>query len=370
MDKRYQVFISSTFSDLKDERQQVLRAILELDHMPAGMELFPAADDSAWQLIRDVIDASDYYVVIIGGRYGSLDEKGIGYTEKEYDYAVESRKPVLPLLHHKPSGLPREKTDTEEAAWKKLEAFRKKVEGRHTCVYWTSAEDLKAKVIIGITTAVKRSPAVGWIRADKIPTEATVAEILSLRNRIAELEKEKASEAFRAPKGTEDLLQEDDKFKVELSFTARDPDDSYPYRKDEGFDGWIEPTWNEIFAAVAPLMIHEARNSVVRNAIEQFFVAQARKMFEKDRDFKRKELKDFVVAPQQVDTVIIQLRALGLVRHSVKPRSVKDTTTYWSLTPFGDNLMTRLRAIRRGVSLLNPEHEESDGPPAGQSDEK
>ena len=51
MEKRYQVFISSTFRDLIDERQAVLRAVLELDHMPAGMELFPAADDSAWQLI-------------------------------------------------------------------------------------------------------------------------------------------------------------------------------------------------------------------------------------------------------------------------------------------------------------------------------
>lgn len=48
MDKRYQVFVSSTFSDLKDERQGVLKAILELDHMPAGMELFPATDASAY----------------------------------------------------------------------------------------------------------------------------------------------------------------------------------------------------------------------------------------------------------------------------------------------------------------------------------
>jgi hypothetical protein len=48
MDKRYQIFISPTFVDLQDERQSVLRAILELDHMPAGMELFPATDDSSF----------------------------------------------------------------------------------------------------------------------------------------------------------------------------------------------------------------------------------------------------------------------------------------------------------------------------------
>jgi hypothetical protein len=91
MDKRYQVFISSTFIDLKDERQAVLRAILELDHMPAGMELFPAADDSAWQLIKDVIDASDYYVLIIGGRYGSLDETGLSSHRKTAPYRFGTR---------------------------------------------------------------------------------------------------------------------------------------------------------------------------------------------------------------------------------------------------------------------------------------
>ena len=119
MDKRYQVFISSTFSDLEDERQSVLKAVLELGHMPAGMELFPASDATAWQLIKAVIDDSDYYVLIIGGRYGSLDETGIGYTEKEYNYAVESNKPVIPFLHKNPDNLPRGRTETDETNWNK-----------------------------------------------------------------------------------------------------------------------------------------------------------------------------------------------------------------------------------------------------------
>ena len=112
MEKRYQVFISSTFEDLKSERQNVLKAILELDHIPAGMELFPASDSEAWDLIKDVIDASDYYVLVVGGRYGSIDSTGIGYTEKEYKYAIEKRKPIIALLHKNPNNLKRENTET------------------------------------------------------------------------------------------------------------------------------------------------------------------------------------------------------------------------------------------------------------------
>jgi len=52
MDKRYQVFVSSTYADLQEERQEVMQALLELDCIPAGMELFPAANEDQWTLIR------------------------------------------------------------------------------------------------------------------------------------------------------------------------------------------------------------------------------------------------------------------------------------------------------------------------------
>ena len=41
MDKRYQVFLSSTYADLKDERQKVIQDLMEMDCIQAGMELFP-----------------------------------------------------------------------------------------------------------------------------------------------------------------------------------------------------------------------------------------------------------------------------------------------------------------------------------------
>ncbi len=100
MDKRYQVFVSSTFFDLKDERSRVMEALLELDCFPAAMELFPASDNTAWEWIQKVIQDSDYYLVIVGNRYGSTDEQGLSYTEREYDYAVAIGKPVMAPSSH------------------------------------------------------------------------------------------------------------------------------------------------------------------------------------------------------------------------------------------------------------------------------
>lgn len=111
--KRYQVFVSSTYEDLKEERTEVLHALLELDCIPCGMEYFPATDDSQWQYIKNMIEMCDYYLLIMGGRYGSMDEAGISYTEKEYRYAIEKNIPVIAFYHNSPDSLPVNKTDDD-----------------------------------------------------------------------------------------------------------------------------------------------------------------------------------------------------------------------------------------------------------------
>jgi protein tyrosine phosphatase (PTP) superfamily phosphohydrolase (DUF442 family) len=52
VDKKYTIFASSTQSDLAAEREAVAKAILELGHIPVGMEMFSAADEQQWQLIQ------------------------------------------------------------------------------------------------------------------------------------------------------------------------------------------------------------------------------------------------------------------------------------------------------------------------------
>ena len=92
---KYQIFVSSTYEDLKAERDQVAKAILEMGHIPVGMEMFSAADEDQWETISRHIQDSDYYVVILAHRYGSTTSDGISFTEKEYDFAVRSGVPVL-----------------------------------------------------------------------------------------------------------------------------------------------------------------------------------------------------------------------------------------------------------------------------------
>ena len=99
MVKKLQVFVSSTYTDMFDERQAAVEAILSAGHIPAGMELFNAGNDSQLKTIKRWIDESDVYLLIQGGRYGSVDPKSKkSYVEIEYRYAVRKKKPVFAVI--------------------------------------------------------------------------------------------------------------------------------------------------------------------------------------------------------------------------------------------------------------------------------
>lgn len=99
------------------------------------MELFPAADEESWELIKRFIAGCDYYVVIVGGRYGSVGPNGKSYTEMEYDDAVSAGLPVLAFLHGDPGSILASKTENTDEGKSSLKAFREKIEASHHAKY-------------------------------------------------------------------------------------------------------------------------------------------------------------------------------------------------------------------------------------------
>ena len=99
MKRKFSVFISSTYEDLKEQRQALMGVALENNFIPVGMEQFHAAPATQWDVITKMIDECDFYLLVIGGRYGSIDDDaGISYTEKEYNYAKAKGVPILVLI--------------------------------------------------------------------------------------------------------------------------------------------------------------------------------------------------------------------------------------------------------------------------------
>lgn len=190
MEKKYQVFISSTYTDLQEERQCAISCLLDMNCIPVGMEQFPASSLSQWDYIKKMIDMSDYYVLIVAGKYGSIDpEENISYTEKEYNYAVSKKMPILTFLFNDISKIVGEKLEDSDTGRKLVEEFRNKLTNANRLVkFYSSIDDLKSKITAAMYQAIIDTPAVGWVRGDKIERSTNddlMARVKSLeRNQV------------------------------------------------------------------------------------------------------------------------------------------------------------------------------------------
>ncbi|HLN62095.1 MAG TPA: DUF4062 domain-containing protein [Symbiobacteriaceae bacterium] len=196
MRKRYQIFVSSTYEDLKAERQAAVEAILKAGHIPAGMELFTAGDQSQMQVIRQWIDDSDIYMLILGGRYGSIEpSSGLSYTELEFDYAVKQGKPYFTVVLRdegleakvRAHGTSVMETKNPEA-YKK---FRERVVSNHLCAFFSSTQDVKLAVHETLPQIIATRPLVGWVSsADAQPSGEVTKELARLSQENLKLREE------------------------------------------------------------------------------------------------------------------------------------------------------------------------------------
>lgn len=181
--KRYQVFISSTYADLQLERQAVLESVLKLRHIPVGMEHFVSANEEQFNYIKRLLDETDYYIVIIGNRYGSQADDGISYTEKEFDYAVDLGIPIIACIHSNPDSIPVNKSDMEPDAKQKLSEFRKKVMNHRIVSYfsWDNPSNLSAEVVVALVNTINDYPRPGWERITSYENSDLLNQINDLR---------------------------------------------------------------------------------------------------------------------------------------------------------------------------------------------
>lgn len=188
MKKKLQVFISSTYSDLHDERQAAVSAILKAGHIPAGMELFAAGDESQMETIKRWIDGSDVFMLILGGRYGSIEPNtSLSYTELEYDYAVKAGKPYFAVVIEE-SALEQKVRERgteviETVNVKELADFRQKVLSR-TSAFFRDTRDISLAVYETISDFLERYNFKGWVSGDEIP------DIQSFTDQINKLREE------------------------------------------------------------------------------------------------------------------------------------------------------------------------------------
>jgi hypothetical protein len=190
--RKLQVFVSSTYTDLVDDRSAAIEAILAAHHIPAAMEQFSPGDETAWGKIRRWIDESDCFMLILGGRYGSLEpNSGKSYVQLEYEYALDNKKPYFSLLiteaafkkRVKSRGLDVDERENQE----KYKQFKDQLNVQH-CGFWDDWKDIRSHILQKILTDwSQRDDLIGWVRGDEAVNPEVTNELARLSRENSEL---------------------------------------------------------------------------------------------------------------------------------------------------------------------------------------
>ncbi len=190
---RYQVFISSTYVDLVQERRAVIEALIRFGYIPSGMEWFPSSESDQFEYIKLQIAQSDFVIVILKGRYGA------GFTEKEYDYAMSIGKPVLVFLYDSFESIPQDSLDEDDDNRRKFRQFREKTKQNKLISPWKGS-DLPLLVVQSLNSCSEDHPELGWVRKNEMLDGATtnqlIKENIELKAKLEDLSKSSKESAL------------------------------------------------------------------------------------------------------------------------------------------------------------------------------
>lgn len=324
MGKRYQVFVSSTYEDLRNEREHVISELNRFGHIAVAMEQFPSTAETQMDHIKRIIDDSDYYIVIIKGRYGSLAENGLSYTEMEYNYAKEKGKPALCFLYKNMTELPVKDTDNDPDKMKKLRVFVERFKSDRIVSHWNDEQDLATSISHSLYNIIRLRPGIGWVRGDQVMDPKTLTKLEELRTENEELKR--ALGSLRESDDIESMLEKlrEEKIKISCGVMVKIlPHDSKFIRKDV-----VEVSLVTILLAIDDSLYKEHDDSIFYREINTQCV----------KKIKLEENQFLTFSDRDKQKIRAKLEHLELVDVVPWGRGLS-----WKATPKGRKLINALR---------------------------
>jgi len=182
-ERYHEVFVSSTFVDLHEERQAVFQTLLRMNCLPVCMEVFTNGSPDLWTMIEGLIRRCDLFVLIVAGRSGAEADDGTPYTQKEFLYAQAQGIPILIYPHSAPdTHRPEQSADESATQREKLKNFHALLR-KGSIRPWASVSELRASVAEDLASTLPKCRA-SWSRTQQGLVEIFADEINALRDRL------------------------------------------------------------------------------------------------------------------------------------------------------------------------------------------
>lgn len=186
LDKRYQVFISTSSAEMQPERIILSQTLVGMGFFSWGLEQRTPLNTA---FARRQIDDCDYVVILLGSQYGEQSVSGVGYMHLEYIYAVTKQKPIIVFMHEDPASRDPSLHDAKPELQEKFKEFRQLLQQEADQVFcYRTLRDLEMAVRLNMPQMLERYPVSGWVRPQN--TQALHDEIDQLKAKVAQLERD------------------------------------------------------------------------------------------------------------------------------------------------------------------------------------
>ena len=152
----FPVFVSSTFTDMQVYRRKIRDALTQLEAVVRGMEQFGSKPGSPVDECLKVVQSCRLYVGVFGMRYDTVPE---GHTKSmthiEYDEAQRLTLPSLIYILNEDHPIPAKDVETGTGA-EKLQTLKELLKKRHTVSFFTTPEDLQARLMHDVPTQLSQ----------------------------------------------------------------------------------------------------------------------------------------------------------------------------------------------------------------------
>jgi len=331
IDKRYHVFISTTEADMHAERVVLSQTLVSQGFFSWGLEQRTPLTTA---FARRQIDDCDYFILMLGSRYGELSASGVSYMHLEYIYAVTKQKPILVLMYEAPEGRAEEFQDkTQEGKLKFLDFRRQLQRERDMVMTFRDLRDLEIAIRHTMPQFLNRYPAQGWIRPNQQQVQQLQDENEQLRQKLTQLEQQQPR-VTSAPQRVADLPQVQGHEEIAFDYKVH----AYQDGNFRELRPQRQMTWNDLLMVIgpgfSPAMPEDSFAKILNDYLNSTALA---------------DVRDVMPRAHAVARCQVNIRALHMIKTQFKnnawivPVGRDDRQrVLWELSPAGERQLSRL----------------------------
>jgi len=341
---KYHIFIGSTLDDLKSERKELARMVMELGHIPVMADCLDVGDRNAHKFLQKTIEECDYFIALVAHKYGEADN-GISPLFTEVSMAAKKGIPVLALIMDEKARWKSSNKDEDEALVRKLDDFKGKLrEG--PCETWTNAADLCQKAQSLIVREISLNSRPGWVRADRLIDPTIANEISRLSNENSELRRQ--------------ILRDDSASFVKL----RDEQDhamkvlamnkvtlSFYYALGDNWESPRQFRYIRIFKILVPELVLAKTTSEISRFLGTVL----------NPDLERTVRRDYPTPSNSIKKIMADFSVLKLVKCDHVDETLADNEV-WEITEYGKELYSAYRMRQLDRVLVRKGEAVQEGP--------